>query len=101
MTAPKAPPPARRIVISDWQSRQKNSLRGFFSAILPSGMVIHNLMLHVSGAARWIGLPAREYTDPAGQRQYARIIEFVDRDIKDRFDEQVLEALDEHLRGLS
>jgi hypothetical protein len=101
MTALQAAPPARRIVISDWRPREKNTLRGFFVVTLPSGLVIRDVMLHVREDKRWISLPAREYTDPVGQRQFARIIEFVDRDIKDRFDEQVLAALDEHLRGLS
>jgi DNA-binding cell septation regulator SpoVG len=100
MTAPNAAPPARRIVISDWRPRERNTLRGFFTVTLPSGMVVHDAMLHERGEVRWIGLPAREYTDPAGKRQFARIIEFVNREVQDKFQATVLEALDEYLRGL-
>jgi hypothetical protein len=66
----------REIRISDWKPHSKNTLVGFFSAALPSGMVLHNLMLHEKGEARWIGLPAREWTNDQGIKQFAKLIEF-------------------------
>jgi hypothetical protein len=33
----------RNITITNWQPRIRNTLRGFFSAELPSGMILHNL----------------------------------------------------------
>jgi hypothetical protein len=87
----------REILIGDWKPHSKNTLRGFFTATLPSGMVLHNLMLHEKGEARWIGLPAKEWTDTNGAKQYSRFIEFRDRDTADRFRDQMLDALDKHL----
>jgi hypothetical protein len=87
----------RCIRITDWKPHPKGSLVGFFSASLPSGMVIHSLMLHAKGTARWIAFSAREWTDEAAQRQYSRLIEFTDRQVADRFCDQVLAALDAHL----
>ena len=87
----------REIVISEWRAHSKNTLRGFFTATLPSGMVLHNLMLHEKGDSRWIGFPAREWTDQQGQKQFARFIEFASRAAADRFRELVLDALDRHL----
>jgi hypothetical protein len=89
----------REIQISDWKPHNKGTLVGFFSATLPSGLVLHGLMLHRQGEARWIGYPAREYVDQFGTKQYARIIEFTDRATADRFRDAVLDALDQYLAG--
>ena len=89
----------REIKILNWRAHSKNTLIGFFSARLPSGMVLHNLMLHQKNEARWIGFPAREWTDQAGVKQFARFVEFADRDAAIRFRDQVLDALDKHLAG--
>ena len=87
------------IVVSDWKPCEKNTLRGFFSATLPSGMVLHRLMLHVKGESRWVATPSREWSDPQGQKQFAKLIEFTDRATADRFRDAVLDALDKYLGG--
>ena len=89
----------RSITIAGWKPLSKNTLRGFFSATLPSGMVIHNLTLHEKNGARWVGLPSREWTTDTGEKNYAKLIEFADRHIANRFRDHVLEALDRHLAG--
>ena len=89
----------REIQISNWKPHSKNTLVGFFTAALPSGMVLHNLMLHQKDEARWIGFPAREWTDQQGAKQFARFIEFRSRAAADCFRDQVLEALDKHRAG--
>jgi len=91
----------REIIIADWKPRIQNTLRGFFSATLPSGIVLHNLMLHEKGETRWIGVPAREWTNDQGTKQYAKLIEFRDRATANRFRDALLEALDRHLEALS
>jgi hypothetical protein len=91
----------REIIIAEWRPLIKNTLRGFLSVNLPSGMVIHNVTVHEKGEARWIGLPAREWTDSGGQKQYAKLIEFVDRQTANRFRDAVLAALDKHRESLS
>jgi hypothetical protein len=83
----------RSIIIAGWKPLIKNTLRAFFSATLPSGITIHNLALHEKGESRWIGLPAREWTDQQGTKQYAKLIEFLDRAVADRFRDEVLAAL--------
>jgi hypothetical protein len=90
----------RSIVIAGWKPHLKNTLRGFFSATMPSGIVIHDLMLHEANGKRWIGLPARAYTDASGQQTYCRIVEFVDRTTADKFRDAVLSALDQHLAAV-
>jgi hypothetical protein len=87
----------KQIEIKNWTPLTKNTLRGFCTVKLPSGMLIHAVMLHEKGDHRWISLPAREYTDEkTGKKQFARFIEFDNRTIADRFRDQVLASLDRH-----
>jgi hypothetical protein len=90
----------REIIISDWKPLTKNTLRGFFSASLPSGMILRSVMLHEKGEARWIGLPAREWTNDRGEKQFSKLIEFSNREVADKFRDTMLEALDRYLAGL-
>jgi hypothetical protein len=90
----------RNIQIADFRPHEKNTLKAFFTAILPSGLVFHDLMLHQKGEARWVSFPAREYKDAAGTRQFARFVEFVDRAAADRFKNAVLEAVDSYREAL-
>ena len=91
------PRSAGAIAIANWEPRIKNTLRGFFSATLPSGMILHHLSLHEKGENRWIGLPAREWSNSQGIKQYAKLIEFRDRATADRFRDALLGALDQYL----
>jgi hypothetical protein len=90
----------RKIKISDWKPHQKNSLQGYFTATLPSGMVISDLMLHERDGSRWIAFPGREWADSAGTKRFVNFIRFTDRDIAHKFRDQVLAALDKHREGL-
>jgi hypothetical protein len=89
----------RGIHIANWKPHSKNTLRGFFTVTLPSGLILRNLMLHEKGDARWIGFPAREWVNAEGEKQYARFIDFASRAAGDRFRDAVLAALDRHLGG--
>lgn len=88
-----------QMVIANWPPHEKGSFRGFFSATTPSGMTLHDLMLHERDGERWVGLPAREWADASGKRQYVRISDLPDRADSNRFRDEVLAALDEHLEG--
>ena len=87
----------RSIIVAGWKPLIKNTLRGFLSVNLPSGMVIHNVTVHEKGEARWVGLPAREWTNDQGVKQYSNLIEFRDRATANKFRDAVLAALDRHL----
>jgi hypothetical protein len=87
------------IKISDWKPFEKNSLRGFFTAALPSGLILHNLMLCASHGVRWVAYPAKEYIDAGGKNQYARFISFSDCQTEHQLRDEILTALDRHLEG--
>src|SRR5262245_65764515 len=80
----------RGISIRDCRPHSKNTLRGFFTARLPSGLVLHDLMVHERDGARWIGFPGREWVNARGEKQYARFIDFASRVAGDRFRDAVL-----------
>lgn len=82
------------ITIADWKPLEKNTLKGTFSATMPSGMVFHRVMLHEKGSLRWIAFPAQEYFDAQGVKKYVNFIQFTSREVADRFRDQILAALD-------
>ena len=88
----------RKLIASNWKPHEKNSLKGFFSLSLPSGLVLHNLMLHERDGARWVSFPAKEYLDPNGEKHCARFVDFIDRETANRFRDAALAALDEAAR---
>lgn len=85
----------REIEISEWKTYERNTLKGFFTATLPSGMVLHHLMLHKKGEARWISAPAREAKDENGNAQFLPFLTFTTPDTRNRFRDSILAALDE------
>lgn len=80
--------------ISDWKAIQKNTLRGFYTVELPSGMVIHKCSLHEKNGQRWIGLPTEKYSKRDGTTAYSILIEFTSRQVEGNFRRQVLLALE-------
>jgi DNA-binding cell septation regulator SpoVG len=92
-----SPNPA--VVIRAWRLHKKNTLQGFLTVALPSGMILHDLTLHQRDEKQWIGMPAREWANDQGEKQYSRIVEFVDRAAADRFQVVVLEALNKYLEN--
>ena len=89
---------ARGFAVREWKPFEKNTLRGFLSLELPSGMIIHGCTLHQKNGSRWIGLPAREY-QKEGERAWSPLAEFVDRETREGFQQLALEAIDEYLKG--
>ena len=60
--APQAAPPRQTgFRVLEWRQYAKNTLIGFLSLELPSGMVVRGLTLHQRAILAGCGLPAREY----------------------------------------
>ena len=57
------------IVACDWTARESNTLRGFCTLRLPSGLVLHDCSVHQKGDRRWIGLPGRPALDSEGRQR--------------------------------
>ncbi len=89
------------ITISDWKPLRKGALRGFLTATLPSGLVVHEISVLVSNGKAWASPPSKPLLDrdgrvmvnDAGKRRYAAIIEFATRELRDRWSSAVIDAL--------
>lgn len=92
-------PPA---VILEWRPFTRNTLRGFFSVELASGLVLHGCALHIGSDSEWIGLPSAPQIQNGvavlhnGKIAYRPMVEIPDRARRDAFNEIILEALREH-----
>ncbi len=84
----------REVTVSNWKAYLKNTLQGFLSGSLPSGLIIHNCTLHQKGGALWIGLPSRAYTTEDGATGYAPVIQFATHEHRQQFQAGALAALD-------
>jgi hypothetical protein len=73
----------------------KNTLRGFASFALPSGLLIHECPVHCKNGRWWIAFPARPYEGKDGAQHWQQLIEFGDSSSKTRFQEQAIAALRE------
>jgi hypothetical protein len=90
-------------VASDWVPRESNTLRGFCSLRLASGLVLRDVSVHQQGNRRWVGLPGkpqldtegRQRVDPStGKKLYAPCVEIPDKPTRDRFQAAALAAVD-------
>lgn len=89
-------------IISNWKPFVKNTLRGFFSVELSSGLVLHQCTLHRGQNNDWIGFPASAQVRDGqavmfhGKQQWNKLIEIPDRQRREAFQASVLDALYSH-----
>jgi hypothetical protein len=88
-------PQSIRILV--WRSCPRNTLLGFTDVLLPSGLLIRGIAVHEKNGRKWLGLPARQYENDAGTLTWIPILELPDRARRTRFEELVLNALDEFI----
>jgi len=79
--------------VLDFRPVDKNTLKGFFTLELPSGLLIHDMCLHEKNSKRWVSFPARPYTAKDGTEKWARIVDIPDRDRWGQFNRQALDAV--------
>ena len=83
-------------VLRDWRAFSKNTLRGFATIELPSGLVIHDISIHEKNGKWWAAMPAAPQLENGqhrfldGKGQYKRILEWRDRGLSDKFSEVVV-----------
>ena len=72
------------VTVSDWKARHQGTLRGFFTVHLPSGLTLHEAMLHTRDGSWWvapaskpmIGKDGTASRDADGKIRYAPIVSF-------------------------
>jgi hypothetical protein len=94
MSSPQ-PRAARTFSVLKFKPFEKNTHRGFLSLELSSGMILHDVTLHVhANGSRWVGVPGRPYEKAAGEKTWTPIVEFASKEASDRFRDAALEAID-------
>src|SRR5258707_9408450 len=81
------------IVASNLKFIRKNTLIATADLTIPRWrLVIRGAMWFEKNGKEWIALPSREWVDQNGDKKYATIIEFSDRETADRFQIAALNA---------
>ena len=84
-------------MVKEWRPYVKNTLQGFLSLELPSGLVLHGFTLHQKNGSRWVSPPAKEFTKADGTKSWVPQIDFVSKEVREKFQAEALRAVDRHL----
>jgi hypothetical protein len=79
-------------VIEEFKPVPRNSLKGFARVRLPSGMIFHDVAVHLSGETWWAS-PAAKPIAKAGKAEWQQIVTFVSKAKRDFFSAGVIAAL--------
>jgi hypothetical protein len=87
--------------IADWKPVVRNTLRGFFTAHLPSGMTLHDVALHTRDRVWWVSPASKPMLnsdgvvlrDDGGKIRYSAIVAFDDKTSRQRFNSLLITAL--------
>ena len=91
------------ITLVDWKLLACNTLRGFATVALPSGLTIRDVAVHTSNGKSWASLPSKPIlgSDGVAQRdqntgkiRYTPLLEWPDRATSDRFSTAVIDAVE-------
>jgi hypothetical protein len=91
-------PHEQGFIARDFKPYQKNTLCGFVSIELPSGLIIREVTLHEKDGTRWLGMPAKQYTKADGTTGWAPQLDFKDARARSRFQIEALKAIDKLLQ---
>jgi hypothetical protein len=94
-------PPDRGFVIEEFSPVTRNTLRGLARVRTPSGMVLHDVAIHQKNGEAWaspaskpmIGRDGTIVRDTAGKVQYAPVVTFTSKELRDRWLAAVIDAL--------
>lgn len=77
---------------------EKGSLKATCDVYIePWDMELSEVKIFEKGANRWIGMPAREFVNPMGEKKYVELITFRKEATKNRFRSQIMGAVDKYL----
>ncbi len=87
--------------ITEFRPLQRNSLLGFATVEMPSGMILHDCGVYQKEGNVWASPPSKpmigrdgaKVTDRDGRAVYKPIIEFTTKDVRDKWSTAVIDAL--------
>lgn len=90
------------IEVNGWRHIDKGPVVGSIETIsLPSGLILHGCLVMTGERGPWVALPSKprigrdgtQMTTEGGKRVYDPCVSFADRDRRERFSAQVIDAL--------
>lgn len=86
--------------IKNYKSQISGSLLGFFDLQVPKwgNLIIHGCSLFQKEGRKWFSFPSKKVTsqDPTAKPTYFAHLRFEDKDIRDKFNDTVIAALDKY-----
>ena len=91
------------ITLVEWKLLARNTLRGFATVTLPSGLTIRDVSVHASNGKHWASLPSKpiigtdgvaKRDETTGKIRYTPLLEWPDRATADRFSAAVIDAIE-------
>jgi hypothetical protein len=90
------PAPSRPIIASNLKWIRKNTLQATAAVeVTKWRLKIRGVMWHAKNGKDWLFFPSREWVDRDGQRQFAVLLEFTDKNVERRFQQAALAAVRE------
>lgn len=88
------------IEITKFTAKEKGALRGYLSIAVAKwgGFQINDMAYFEMNGKRWINFPSREYLNKDGEKKYAAFNGFTTPEVKQKFQDAVIVALDEWLK---
>ena len=89
-------------MVEEFTAIRKNTLRGFAKVRLASGMILHDIAVHVgSDDKAWASPPSKPMLDREGQAlrdqtgkiRYSPVIGFATKEQRDRFSDAIVDAV--------
>ena len=65
--------------------------------IIPWKLTLHEIKIFQKGENRWLGMPAKEFTNDMGEKKYTDLVSFDNDGVKNRFRSQIMGAIDKFL----
>jgi hypothetical protein len=90
------------VVIKSFAPIRKNTLRGFATVQLPSGMIVADVGIHSDSGRAWASPPSKAMLDrngaalrdEVGKVRYSPIISFASKDLRDKFSAAIIDAME-------
>ena|ERR1700739_598457 len=84
--------------IKNFKNVNKNTLIAVFDVhIKPWNLTFNEVKLFEKGTSKWLGMPCKEYTNDKGEKRYQELISFDNENVKKRFRDQVVEAVNKFM----
>lgn len=88
-------------VIENFVKVERNTLRGFAKVRTPSGIIFHDVAIHHQADAAWaapaskplLNCDGQHMKDASGKAQWAPIVSFISKELRDKFSAAVIDAL--------